>query len=179
MSSKKKEPQNQEEQACGCEECRDENKSCPEIDMNETQNAKPTELEETKSALLRTAAEFDNFKKRTAREKESLYAFAVAGVVSDVLPVFDSFERAVAAPCEDENYKKGCELIFSQLRDVLTKLGVTEMDAVGKPFDPELHNAVMQVSDDSAEEGTVVEVLQKGYLLGDRVVRHAMVKVAN
>lgn len=143
------------------------------------QAATSAELDELRNTLLRTAAEFDNFKKRTAKEKEALYLFAAANSIAEILPVFDSFERALEAPCSDEEYKKGTELIFVQLKDALTRLGIKEIEAQGQKFDPEYHNAVMHTTEEGVEEGTIVEVLQKGYSIGDKVIRHSMVKVAN
>lgn len=137
------------------------------------------ELEQTKDLLLRTAAEYENYKRRSLKEKEDSYAFAVINTVGELLPCIDNFERAAQAACEDEDYKKGCMLILQQFTDALKKLNIVEMDCLGKPFNPDEHNAVMHVEDETLGENVVAEVLQKGYKLGDRVVRHAMVKVAN
>lgn len=137
------------------------------------------QLEEMRENYLRQVAEFDNFRKRTAKEKEETYTFALAKCINELLPVMDNFERALACETTDENYKKGIEMIHTQLSEMLKKLGVTEIEAEGKPFDPELHNAVSQKEDDSFGENTVCQVFQKGYRIGDRVIRHAMVVVAN
>lgn len=137
------------------------------------------ENKELKDSLLRQRAEFDNFKKRTAREKDDIYSIAKADCVETILGVIDNFERALETECSDENFKKGVEMIFSQFTAVLTKLGVEEIEAMGKTFDPNLHNAVNQIQDDQYGENEVCQVFQKGYKLGDKVIRHAMVVVAN
>ncbi len=133
--------------------------------------------------LQRTAAEFDNYKKRTAKEKEALYSDAVSDVVSALLPVVDSFERALSASCNGEEgsspLKDGIELVYKQLKDVMKNLGIEEIKCVGEGFDPQLHNAVMHIEDSSYDENVIVEEFQKGYILKDRVIRHSMVKVAN
>lgn len=129
--------------------------------------------------LLRTMAEYDNFRRRSQREKEAIYPQATAAAVSQLVPILDTFDRALGAPCSDEEFKKGVEMILANFKEVLGKLGVEEFAEAGEPFDPEIHNAVMHVEDDSLESGVIVEVFQKGYRLGDRIIRHAMVKVAN
>ncbi len=134
---------------------------------------------ELSDKILRTTAEYENFRKRTTKEKEDIFAFASAGAISAMLPVFDSLELALAAPCSDEEFKKGCDMILSQLATSMEKLGISEIKALGEQFDPAVHNAVMHDSDSSVAENTITQVLQKGYLLGDKVIRHAMVKVAN
>ena len=129
---------------------------------------------------LRLAAEYDNYRKRTAKEKENLYAGAKIDTIKALLGVYDNLERGIAQYGDEESpHRKGLEMVFSQFKDSLKKLGVETMDAVGKPFDPEKHNAVMHVEDDSCGENTVVEVLQQGFTLGDKVLRFAIVKVAN
>ena len=130
---------------------------------------------------LRLAAEFDNFRKRTAKEKEGIYANAKIDTIKGMLPVYDNLERGLAQfdAEDDDPHKKGLEMIFNQYKEALTKLGVTPIDCVGKEFDPERHNAVMHIEDESCGENTVVEVLQQGFMLGDKVLRFAIVKVAN
>lgn len=129
--------------------------------------------------LLRTMAEYDNFRRRSQREKESIYPQATAAAVAQFVPILDTFDRALGSPCTDEDFKKGVEMILANFKEVLKKLGVEEFAEVGDAFDPEMHNAVMHVEDDSMEAGVIAEVFQKGYRLGERIVRHAMVKVAN
>lgn len=129
--------------------------------------------------LLRTMAEYDNFRKRSVREKEAIYPQATAAAVAQFLPVVDTIERALSAPCGDAEYKKGVEMILQNFKGVFTKLGVEEFGTEGDVFSPDFHNAVMHVEDENAEAGVIVEVFQKGYKLGDRIIRHAMVKVAN
>ena len=128
---------------------------------------------------LRLQAEFDNFRKRTAKEKSETYQDAVAKTLLALLPAVDSFERAMEAPCTDEAYRSGMEKIYSQMTDLLKKLGLEEIPALNEPFDPKVHNAIRQIEDESFGESTVCEVYQKGYRLGDRIVRCAMVSVAN
>ena len=129
--------------------------------------------------FLRLAAEYDNYRKRTAKEKEALWAQAKADTAVAFLPVYDNLERALKQETADEAYKKGVEMTMNQLKSVLEKLGITEIDALGKPFDPALHNAVMHVEDENFGENTVAEVFQAGFMLGEKVIRFAMVKVAN
>ena len=128
---------------------------------------------------LRLAAEYDNYRKRTAKEKENLYTTAKADTIKPFLDVYDNLERGVTQCAEDDPHRQGLEMITKQLLDVLQKLGVTEIEAQGVPFDPEKHNAVMHVEDESVGENTVVEVFQKGFALGEKVLRFAVVKVAN
>ena len=129
--------------------------------------------------FLRLAAEYDNYRKRTAKEKESLWTDAKADTVQAFLPVYDNLERALKQDTADEAYKKGVEMIMAQMKEVFAKLGVTEIDAQGKPFDPNLHNAVMHMEDESLGENVVAQVFQAGFMLGDKVIRFAMVQVAN
>ena len=128
---------------------------------------------------LRLAAEYDNYRRRTTKEKESIWNDAKADAASAFLPVYDNLERALKQETADEAYKKGVEMTMTQLRSVLEKLGITEIPALGQPFDPALHNAVMHVEDESLGENTVAEVFQAGFKLGDKVIRFSMVKVAN
>lgn len=129
---------------------------------------------------LRLAAEYDNYRKRTAKEKESLYTDAKIDTVKALLGVYDNLERGLAQYGDEESpHRKGLEMVFNQFKESLKKLGVETMDAVGQPFDPEKHNAVMHIEDESYGENTVVEVLQQGFTLGDKVLRFAIVKVAN
>lgn len=129
---------------------------------------------------LRLAAEYDNYRKRTAKEKESLYTDAKIDTVNALLGVYDNLERGIAQYGDEESpHRKGLEMVFNQFKESLKKLGVETMDAVGQPFDPEKHNAVMHIEDENYGENTVVEVLQQGFTLGDKVLRFAIVKVAN
>ena len=137
-------------------------------------------LSEQQDKYLRLAAEYDNYRKRTAKEKENIYADAKIETLTAMLPVYDNLERGLKQYGEEDSvHRKGLEMIFSQFQDSLDKLGVKRIDAVGKPFDPAMHNAVMHVEDENAGENEVVEILQQGFLLGDKVLRFAMVKVAN
>ena len=132
-----------------------------------------------KEQFLRLAAEYDNYRKRTAKEKESLWTDAKADTIQAFLPVYDNLERAMKQDTSDEAYKKGVEMTMNQLKEVFAKLGVTEIEAQGKPFDPNLHNAVMHIEDENLEENTVAQVFQAGFMLGEKVIRFAMVQVAN
>ena len=139
------------------------------------------QLAEEHDQYLRLAAEYDNYRKRTAKEKEGIYANAKIDTIKGMLPVYDNLERGLAQfdAEDDDPHKKGLEMIFNQYKEALTKLGVTPIDCVGKEFDPERLNAVMHIEDESCGENTVVEVLQQGFMLGDKVLRFAIVKVAN
>ncbi len=128
---------------------------------------------------LRLCAEYDNFRKRSQKEKDALYGDIKANTVSAFLPVYDNLERALKQGTEDEAYRKGVEMIMTQFCSTLEKLGVTPIECLGEKFDPTLHNAVMHVDDEEKGENEIVEVFQKGFKLGDKVIRFAMVKVAN
>ena len=136
------------------------------------------ELEDTKGSFQRTLAEYDNYRKRTAKEKSETYNNGVTNAVTTILPVLDTLEMALNAPCSDENYKKGIELTLTTAKNALGSLGVTEIEALDKEFDPNLHNAVMQEAVEGVEAGMVTKLLQKGYKLGDKVIRHATVAVS-
>ena len=136
-------------------------------------------LRETTDQLMRTLAEYDNFRKRSQKEKDALYADGKADVVAKLLPVADNLERAVAAEGDAESYKKGVEMTLRQLTDSLTALGVTAFGETGEAFDPNIHNGVMHEDNGELPENSIAEVFMKGYKLGDKVIRHATVKVAN
>ena len=140
------------------------------------------QLESVKDQYTRLAAEYDNYRKRTAREKETLYEDAKMETIKSFLAVYDNLERAVAA-CAGEDpdapHRKGLEMIFHQFEEILTGLGVTEIEAQGQPFDPEKHNAVMHIDDENLGENVVSTVYQKGFMLGEKVLRFATVVVAN
>ena len=138
------------------------------------------QLESVKDQFVRLTAEYDNYRKRTTKEKDALYQDAKADTIKAFLAVYDNLERAVAAPGdEDSPHKKGLEMIFHQYQDILKNLGVTEIEAQGQPFDPEKHNAVMHIEDETYGESVVAQVFQAGFMLGDKVIRHAIVQVAN
>lgn len=138
------------------------------------------QLESVKEQFVRLTAEYDNYRKRTAKEKDGLYQDARADTVKEFLPVYDNLERACAAEGDDDNpHKKGLVMIFHQYQEILKKLGVEEIPAKDQPFDPETMNAVMHVDDESFGENTVAQVFQAGFRMGDKVVRHAIVQVAN
>ena len=137
------------------------------------------EAEEARDRLLRTAAEYDNFRKRSAREQDAAFGNGVAHAVSQILSILDALEMAEAAPSTDENFKKGVTLTLEKAKAAFEALKVEEIPALGLPFDPAVHNAVMQKAAENGEEsGTVLQVFQKGYKLGDKVIRHATVIVA-
>ena len=138
------------------------------------------QLESVKDQFVRLTAEYDNYRKRTAKEKDSLYQDAKADTIKEFLAVYDNLERAVATEGdEDSPHKKGLEMIFHQYQEILKKLDVTEIEALGQPFDPERHNAVMHIDDENFGENVVSQVFQAGFMLGDKVIRHAIVQVAN
>ena len=128
---------------------------------------------------LRLAADYDNFRKRTIKEKEASYGNGKADAVEKLLPVYDNLERALNQPTEDEAYKKGVEMTFNQLVSIFTSLGVEIFGNPGEEFDPNLHNAVMHTEDENFGENVICQVFQKGFKLGDKIVRFAMVQVAN
>ena len=148
--------------------------------------AEKTELEvlkEEKDELydkyLRTLAEYDNFRKRSQREKDAIYGDATVDAVKKLLPVLDNFERALNYECKDEEFKKGISLIQNTLVEVFDNLGVKEIPAMDQQFDPNLHEAVMHIDNPAYEENIVTDVYRKGYMIGDKVIRHTMVVVAN
>ena len=132
-----------------------------------------------RDAHLRVAAEFDNFRKRTIKEKEASYGNGKADAVAKMLPVYDNLERALNQPTEDAAYKKGVELTMNELVKIFTGLGVEIFGAEGDPFDPNLHNAVMHIENEELGENVICQVFQKGFKIGDKVVRFAMVQVTN
>ena len=132
-----------------------------------------------RDAHLRVAAEFDNFRKRTVKEKEASYGNGKADAVAKILPIYDNLERALNQPTEDAAYKKGVELTMNELLKIFGTLGVEVYGNPGDVFDPNLHNAVMHTEDESVPENTITTVFQKGFKLGDKIVRFAMVQVAN
>lgn len=142
--------------------------------------AAEAQLAEAADKYARLFAEFDNYKKRTAKEREGIYTDAYADAVGEILPVLDNFERALQYKESDaESMARGLEMILKSFEETLAKMGVREIEALGKSFDPELHNAVMHVDDENYGENEIVEVFMKGYVKGDKVLRHSMVKVAN
>lgn len=137
------------------------------------------ELAESKDKYLRLCAEYDNYRKRTTKEKTEAYGDATAKAATEFLSVIDNFERALGVETTDETFKSGIQMIFNQYCEILKRLGIEEIEALNKPFDPALHNAISQTEDENFGDNTVSQVFQKGYKLGDRVIRHAMVAVAN
>ena len=138
------------------------------------------QLDSVKDQFTRLTAEYDNYRKRTTKEKDNIYQDAKADTVKAFLEVYDNLERAVATGGdEDSPHKQGLEMIFQQYKNILEKLGVTEIEAKGQEFNPETMNAVMHIDDDSLGENTVAQVFQAGFKMGDKVIRFAMVQVAN
>ncbi len=135
------------------------------------------ELAAVKDQLLRTMAEYDNFRKRSAREKDALRAEIITNVTSKFLPVMDNLERALSSDCSDENYKNGVKMIYDSFMETLSSLGVEEIKSDGAAFDPSCHQAVQRVAEGDAESGTVVQTFAKGYKIGDKVIRFAVVAV--
>lgn len=188
---KKKAPEAEvkEEQKAAEEEIKEEQKAeeaeAPEKEKAEEKKEEKAEekKEEKKPAYsddyLRLLAEYDNYRKRTSKEKSDIYTDVKVETLRKFLPVYDNLERALAAQTEDEAYRKGVEMIMTQFKDTMDKLGVKEIESLGKTFDPNLHNAVMHVDDETKGENEIVDVFQKGFILGEKVVRVAMVRVAN
>ncbi len=145
----------------------------------EKKSKEQIELEETTDRLKRVMAEFENYKKRSSKERDILYNSLVADIVSKFLPVVDNLEKAVENKCKDENFKQGIELILKQIKEIFKNLGVEEIETVGKTFDPEVHEAVSSVVDENLGEKEIKEEFRKGYKIGLKVIRHAMVVVAN
>ena len=156
-----------------------------EAELTEVKKAlseKDTALGELNETYLRLAAEYDNFRKRSAKEREGIYTDACSDVLTQILPILDTLERAAQYSTEadaETPMGKGLALTLKSFSETLAKLGVTEIEALGKTFDPNLHNAVMHVEDENVGEGEIVEVFMKGYAKGDKVLRYSMVKVAN
>lgn len=155
------------------------NKADELIELKKQIETQKVQIEETEDRLKRVAAEFDNYKKRSSKEKDGLYNSLVGDIVSNFLPIIDNLEKAVEAETKDEEYRKGIELVLKQFKDVLLARGVTEIETVGKTFDPEVHEAVSSVQDETKGEKEIVQEYRKGYKIGDRVIRHSMVVVAN
>ena len=157
----------------------------PEAELLEKEEEAPkenplaAELSAEKDRYLRLAAEYDNFRKRSMKERESMFTDVRCDTITKILPVYDNLARALRQECTDEAFYKGVEMTMTQLKDVFDKLGVSEISALGEQFNPEFHNAVMHVEDDSAGENTVVEEFEKGFMLGGKVIRFSVVKVAN
>ena len=191
MSSKKKDPPEPiEEKELPAQEAENEAaspkaegpKEEPKAEKEPEKPAEPSAealLKAEKDRYLRLAAEYDNYRKRSSKERENIYQDVRADTVTKFLPVYDNLARALGQATCDEAYRKGVEMIMSQLQDILNRLGVTEIEALGQKFDPALHNAVMHEEDETKGEGEIVQELQKGFKMGDKVIRFAMVKVAN
>lgn len=137
------------------------------------------ELLANEEKYMRLLAEYDNFRKRTQREKDALWADATAAAVTNFLPVLDNFERSAEYETTDTAYKKGIDLIGASFKEALEKMDVKEIPAEGEKFDPNFHNAVMHTEDENVEENTVTKCFQKGYMIGERIIRHSCVQVTN
>lgn len=166
-------------------EVQDQHEAAEQSAPESTEDARYAELakqaEENQQRYLRAQADFDNFRRRTIKEKEELGQYASMKLISELLPVVDNFERAIAASSSNSDYEslvKGVDMIFRQLSQTLDAEGLKPINAVGEPFNPEFHQAIMQVESDEYEEGIVVEEVQKGYMLKEKVLRPAMVKVS-
>ena len=149
-------------------------------ELNKKLEESEAKIAEANDKYTRLFAEYDNYRKRTLKEREGIYTDAYVDAVTEILPVLDNMERALQYKDNDaENIAKGLEMIMKSFSDILLKMGVSEIEALGKTFDPNLHNAVMHVEDETHGENEIVEVFMKGYIKGDKVLRHSMVKVAN
>ncbi|MCI8485953.1 MAG: nucleotide exchange factor GrpE [Clostridia bacterium] len=147
--------------------------------IKELIESQKVELEEKDDRLKRLMAEFDNFKKRSQKEREGLYNTLISDIFTSLLPVIDNLEKAVSVKTEDENYKQGVEMVLKQFKDVLSANGVKEIETTGKTFDPELHEAVGSVVDENFGEKEIKEEYRKGYIIDGKVIRHSLVVVAN
>lgn len=137
------------------------------------------ELAAEKDRYLRLAAEYDNYRKRSQKEREALFLDVKCETVSKLLPIYDNLARALSAPCSDEAFYKGVEMTMNQFMEIMDKLGIEKIPSLGEKFNPEVHNAVMHVEDDCVGENVVVEEFQTGFILGEKVIRYSTVKVAN
>lgn len=149
------------------------------VEKQEAEKAAEAAMAALNDKYLRICAEYDNFRRRSQKEKESLYGDIKADTLLKFLPVYDNLARALNTPTEDEAYRRGVEMTMKQFNDTMEKLGVTRIESLGQKFDPALHNAVMHVDDEDHGENEIVDVFQEGFRLGDKVIRFAMVKVAN
>ncbi len=156
-----------------------ETKAADEKKESAKKDKKDEKIEELNDKLMRQMAEFENFRKRTEKEKTQMFDMGAKSVIEKLLPVVDNFERGLAGAPEGDAFADGMSMIYKQILTMFEGLGVEEIEAEGKPFDPEIHNAVMHIDDEAYGENEVVEVLQKGYKFHSTVVRHSMVKVAN
>lgn len=156
-----------------------EEKEETEVNQNDEILKLKQELDETTDRYKRIMAEFDNFKKRSAKERELLYNSLVADIVISLLPILDNLEKAVSIKTEDESYKQGVSMVLKQFTDTLKNLGVEEIETVGQTFNPEYHEAVSSIQDENLGEKEIKEELRKGYKIKDKVIRHSMVVVAN
>lgn len=145
----------------------------------EKEEAQKTELEEMEERYKRLLAEFENYKKRSSKERENLYSMITGDVVLKMLPIMDNLDKAASAKTEDTGYQEGVKMVVKQFADSLSNFGLKEIETIGKKFDPELHEAVSHVSDDTKGEQEIVEEFRKGYQIGTKVIRHALVVVAN
>ena len=189
MSKKDKEkasPETEKQEVSEAEEAVEAAEEAPVEESKKEEVPQQSELEKAQKALaaehdkyLRLAAEYDNFRKRSIKEKDARYADAKADTVGKFLPVYDNLERALANETSDEAYKKGVELIMAELKKIMTGLGVEEFGESGDAFDPNAHNAVMHVENEELGENVIAQVFQKGFRIGDKVIRHAVVQVAN
>ncbi len=171
-----------EDQDASEEASQSEEKSSKGLFGKKKKDKKDEKIEELTDKVARQMAEFDNFRKRTEREKSQMYEVGAKDIIEKILPVVDSFERGFAAAGEDKKedpFVEGMDKVYKQLVTTLEEAGVKAIEAVGQPFDPEFHNAVMHIEDESLGENVVAEEFQKGYMYRDSVVRHSMVKVAN
>ena len=161
------------------EEIKEEQELSEETKLKDTILLQKEQLDEQEDRLKRLMAEFENYKKRSSKEREGLYNSLVSDIFTSLLPVVDNLEKAVESETTDEAYKQGVELVLKQFKDVLNANGVQEIEAVGQPFDPELHEAVASVVDMTLGEKIIKEEYRKGYKIGSKVIRHSMVVVAN
>ena len=178
VCNQSEEADNEEIKESNSEETKDVQKE--EQSKEKTEEEKLNEqLNESQDKYLRLMAEYDNFRKRSAKERLEITASATGNIIGEILPVFDNFERALETETTDEGYKAGVEMIFNQFKETIKKLNVEIIDPTGETFDPNIANAVNQIEDPELGENVVAQTFQKGYKIGDKVIRYAMVVVAN
>ena len=165
-----------EEKEINQEETNEDNKI---NELTDKINLQKQDIEEKEDRIKRLMAEFENFKKRSDKERTGLYSSVMGDVITSLLPVLDNLEKAAKAETKDEQYKSGIEMVLTQFKDVLKANGVVEIETIGKKFDPSLHEAVSLVQDEKLGEKEIKEEFRKGYMIGDRVLRHSLVVVAN
>lgn len=181
MSKKKQNnnPDNEPEKVKNPVEDSSESQQVAPINDENAENTLLAELNSEKEKYLRLYAEYDNFRKRSQKERDAIYSDVRSDTILKILPVYDNLSRALSTECSDPAFYKGVEMTMAQLKSIFDKLGIIEIEALGKKFDPAVHNAVMHIDDDNYGSNEIIEEFEKGFKLGDKIIRFSMVKVAN